>query len=148
MSNLINAMRQKDAFTANGALTNSTSLNAVVDMFFLAGASRRMSEQEIINVFVKAYNEDPNLAVKCLFWARDVRGGAGERRFFQVIMKYVSENYPSVFEFNIRLTPEYGYWKDVFSVLTPNKTVLDWMSEQLNNPNSGLLANKKKLLRR
>ncbi len=37
-------------------------------------------------------------------------------------------------------TPEYGYWKDVFSVLTPNKTVLDWMSEQLNNPNSGLLA--------
>ncbi len=71
MSNLINAMRQKDAFTANGALTNSTSLNAVVDMFFLAGASRRMSEQEIINVFVKAYNEDPNLAVKCLFWALD-----------------------------------------------------------------------------
>jgi len=140
MSNLINAMRQKDALTANGALTNSTSLNAVVDMFFLAGASRRMSEQEIINVFVKAYNEDPNLAVKCLFWARDVRGGAGERRFFQVIMKYISENYPSVFEFNIRLTPEYGYWKDVFSVLTPNRTVLDWISEQLNNPNNGLLA--------
>jgi hypothetical protein len=140
MSNLINAMRQKDALTANGALTNSTSLNAVVDMFFLAGASRRMSEQEIINVFVKAYNEDPNLAVKCLFWARDVRGGAGERRFFQIIMKYISENYPSVFEFNIYLTPEYGYWKDVFSVLTPNRTVLDWISEQLNNPNSGLLA--------
>lgn len=140
MSNLINAMRQKDALTANGALTNSTSLNAVVDMFFLAGASRNMSEQEIINVFVKAYNEDPNLAVKCLFWARDVRGGAGERRFFQIIMKYISENYPSVFEFNIYLTPEYGYWKDVFSVLTPNRTVLDWMLEQLNNPNNGLLA--------
>jgi UDP-N-acetylmuramate--alanine ligase len=49
MSNLINALRQKDAYTANGALTNSTSLNAVVDMFFLAGASRRMSEQEIRN---------------------------------------------------------------------------------------------------
>jgi hypothetical protein len=90
MSNLINAMRQKDALTANGALTNSTSLNAVVDMFFLAGASRKMSEQSIINMFVKAYNEDPNLAVKCLFWARDVRGGAGERRFFQIIMNYIS----------------------------------------------------------
>jgi len=140
MSNLINAMRQKDSLTANGALTNSTSLNAVVDMFFLAGASRRMSEQDIINVFVKAYNEDPNLAVKCLFWARDVRGGAGERRFFQIILNYIIKNYPSVFEFNARLIPEYGYWKDVFSILTPNATNLDWMKSELEKENSGLLA--------
>ena len=140
MSNLINAMRQKDAFTANGALTNSTSLNAVVDMFFLAGASRRMSEQDIINVFVKAYSEDPTLAVKCLFWARDVRGGAGERRFFQIILNYIVKNHPSVFEFNARLIPEYGYWKDVFTVLTPKATNLDWMKNELEKENSGLLA--------
>lgn len=140
MSNLINAMRQKDSLTANGALTNSTSLNAVVDMFFLAGASRNMSEQEIINVFVRAFNEDPNLAVKCLFWVRDVRGGAGERRFFQIILNYIIKNHPSIFEFNARLIPEYGYWKDVFTILSPNATNLDWMKNELEKENSGLLA--------
>ncbi len=140
MSNLINALRQKDAYTANGALTNSTSLNAVVDMFFLAGASRRMSEQEIINVFVKAYNEDPTVALKCLFWARDIRGGAGERRFFQVIMKYLAANDKENFLNLLGYTPEYGYWKDVFSLTAPDKVLLTWVAEELNAENSGLLA--------
>jgi hypothetical protein len=140
MSNLINAMRQKDAFTANGALTNSTSLNAVVDMFFLAGASRRMSEQDIINVFVKAYNEDPNLTVKCLFWARDVRGGAGERRFFQIIMNYISSKDDKNFINLLGHTPEFGYWKDIFTLTTPNKVLLTWVEEELNKENNGLLA--------
>ena len=140
MSNLINAMRQKDALTANGALTNSTSLNEVVDMFFLAGASRKMSEQNIINVFVKAYNEDPNLTVKCLFWARDVRGGAGERRFFQIIMNYISSKDNKNFINLLGHTPEFGYWKDVFALTTPNKVLMTWVEEELNKENSGLLA--------
>lgn len=140
MSNLINAMRQKDALTANGALTNSTSLNAVVDMFFLAGASRTMSEQNIINVFVKAYAENPTLAVKCLFWARDVRGGAGERRFFQVIMKYLSTTDEKNYINLLGHTPEYGYWKDVFTLSTPTPILLEWMENELASSNSSLLA--------
>jgi len=38
MSKLLKSLQTKDALTANGAVTNSTSLNNCVDMFFLAGA--------------------------------------------------------------------------------------------------------------
>jgi hypothetical protein len=143
MSNLLNAMRQHDSQTANGAVTNSTSLNAVVDMFFLAGASRKMDEQAMINVFVKAFDEDPILAIKCLFWSRDVRGGAGERRFFHVIMKNLIKNfpYPELIDQLMINVPEYGYWKDVFTLEEPTNDNLNWLTIQLEeNPNRGLLA--------
>jgi len=32
-----------------------------------------MSEEDIIAIFSKAYNSDKNIALKILFWARDVR---------------------------------------------------------------------------
>lgn len=143
MSNLLNAMRQHDSETANGAVTHSTSLNAVVDMFFIAGASRQMTEQSIINVFVKAFDQDPVLAIKCLFWARDVRGGAGERRFFQVIMKHLIKSIPyeELVDQLMVLVPEYGYWKDVFQLERPTPDNLDWLVRQLDeNPNKALLA--------
>jgi hypothetical protein len=143
MSNLLNAMRQHDSETANGAVTHSTSLNAVVDMFFIAGASRQMTEQSIINVFVKAFDQDPVLAIKCLFWARDIRGGAGERRFFQIIMKHLIKSIPyeELVDQLIVLVPEYGYWKDVFQIERPTPDNLDSLVRQLDeNPNKGLLA--------
>jgi len=143
MSNLLNAMRQHDSETANGAVTHSTSLNAVVDMFFIAGASRQMTEQSIINVFVKAFDQDPVLAIKCLFWARDIRGGAGERRFFQIIMKHLIKSIPyeELVDQLMVLVPEYGYWKDVFQLERPTPDNLDWLVRQLDeNPNKGLLA--------
>ena len=143
MSNLLNAMRQHDSETANGAVTHSTSLNAVVDMFFIAGASRQMTEQSIINVFVKAFDQDPVLAIKCLFCARDIRGGAGERRFFQIIMKHLIKSIPyeELVDQLIVLVPEYGYWKDVFQLERPTPDNLDWLVRQLDeNPNKGLLA--------
>lgn len=139
---LVNQSRQHDAYTDNGALTHSTSLNNVLDMFFLAGASRNISEQEIINLFTKAYIENPDLALKCLFWARDCRGGAGEKRFFQIIMKYMStdSSFNKVFFKVFGYTPDFGYWKDIFVSLKPSKELLDWMTIGLFKENDGLLA--------
>lgn len=141
MTNLINSLQQKDSLTANNAVTNSTSLNPVVDMFFLAGASRNMSKDEIIKVFLKAYIIDRQLAVKCLFWARDIRGGAGERHFFRSIMSYLRNNYYDIYNQLVILIPEYGYWKDYFIIDEPNKESLDFLSHQLDeSENRGLLA--------
>lgn len=136
-------MRQHDSQTANGAVTHSTSLNAVVDMFFLAGASRRMDKQAIKNVFVKAFDQDPILAIKCLFWSRDVRGGAGERRFFHTIMEDLIKSfpYPELIDQLMVQVPEYGYWKDVFTLEEPTDNNLTWLVTQLEeNPNRNLLA--------
>lgn len=120
MSKLANAWRTNDAKTANGAVTHSTSNNSVLDMFFLAGASRNMSVSEIQELFIKAYNENKELALKCLFYARDVREGAGERRFFRICFKYLYEhNLLSKADKLIALKllpfiPEFGRWDDLF----------------------------------
>ena len=136
-SSLVNAVRQEDTLTANGMVTNSTSLNSNVDMFFLAGASRKMSDKDIEILFQKAIVEDPSVALKLMFWARDVRGGAGERRFFRVCSKFLNNNYLSYLEKNIKLVPEYGRWDDIFEL--DEKLVLPLIKEGLDKEN-GLLA--------
>ena len=92
-STLVNATRQYDSKTANDAVTHSTSLNKCLDFFFIAGASRNMDESDIIIAFEAARNENRLLAYQILFWARDVRGGAGERRVFQVIGSHCKVNH-------------------------------------------------------
>lgn len=139
-STLVNATRQHDTFTANGAVTHSTSLDAVVDMFFIAGASRNMHPSDIIAMFERAYIQNPDLAVKCLFWARDCRGGAGERRFFQILMKHIIKFYPSISDQLMVQVPKFGYWKDVFQIEAPNANNIDWISRQLTEQSDRLLA--------
>ena len=79
MSTLLNAMQTKNSYTENGMVTNSSSLNLCVDLFFQIGAMRGQDKTRLINAFTKAYSENPLNAMRLLFWARDVRGGAGER---------------------------------------------------------------------
>jgi len=136
-SNLVNLVRQEDALTNNGMLTNSTSLNSNVDLFFLAGATRNMSEKDIEHLFQKAIVENPLVALKTLFWARDVRGGAGERRFFRVCFKFLNKNYLEYVEKNAKSVPEYGRWDDIFEL--DESIVLPLIKEGLDAKNS-LLA--------
>lgn len=136
-SSLINATRQEDTLTFNGMVTNSTSLNSNVDMFFLAGASRNMPEKDIEILFQKAIVENPLVALKTLFWSRDVRGGAGERRFFRICSKFLNKNYLSYVEKNAKYIPEFGRWDDIFEL--DEKIILPLIKEGLDNEN-GLLA--------
>jgi hypothetical protein len=142
MSRLINATRNFDSTTANGAITHSTSLNYCLDLFFLAGASRRMSESDICLAFQRAYSEDKTIAVKIIFWARDARGGAGEKRFFQVCMSYMKKHYSDVYNHLMIYVPTFGSWKDVFVLDTPTDTEsLNWLSIQLEeSEHKNLLA--------
>ena len=141
MSGLVNATRQYNSTTANGAVTHSTSLNYCLDLFFLAGASRYMSESDIILAFNRACAENKNLAYKILFWARDARGGAGEKRFFQIVMEHISKIDAYDYDQLAIYIPEFGYWKDIFKIEKPNKNNLNWLSTQLEeSPNANLLA--------
>ena len=54
-------------------------------MNFAIASYRKKTEPEIINDFVLAYNENPELALKWLFFSRDIRGGIGERRLFRFL---------------------------------------------------------------
>jgi hypothetical protein len=62
-------------YTTNGALAHKTTNSAVCDMFATGGAYRCRSDEDCILLFKNAYEENPILALKCLFYLRDIRGG-------------------------------------------------------------------------
>ena len=116
MSKLIQALSTKDSFTANGAITHSTSLNAVLDLFFIAGASRTMEESAIQNMLTKAYADNKFLTLKVIFWAGDIRGGQGERRFLRIALKWLETYHNSVLEQLLQFVPEFNRWDSLFEL--------------------------------
>ena len=138
---LVDALRQEDILTENGMATNSTSLNACVDLFFNIGAMRGQDKQRLLATFSKAFNEDPKRAMKLLFWARDVRGGAGERQIFKDILVYLAENHDLALKPNLHLIPEYGRFDDLLVLVGTylEKEAMTLISDALINEN-GLCA--------
>ena len=61
--------------TENGAVTYRSTLSHCLDLFATVGALRNASDADIETRFLRAYTENPDLAMKLLFFARDVRGG-------------------------------------------------------------------------
>lgn len=61
--------------TENGAVTYQSTQSECLDLFATIGALRRESDEEITNRFLRAYAENADLAMKTLFFARDIRGG-------------------------------------------------------------------------
>ena len=84
-----------------------------LDLFATIGALRRERDEEITNRFLRAYAEDADLAMKTLFFARDIRGGIGERRVFRTILKWLADNEPQSLEKNIQYIAEYGRYDDL-----------------------------------
>lgn len=120
-------------YTENGASTHATTNSDCLDLFATIGALRRESDYEIITRFMRAYNENPDLAMKLLFFARDIRGGLGERRVFRVILNWLAQNHPESVNKNIENVEEYGRFDDLISLLnTPcEKAVISYFRFQL-----------------
>ena len=68
------------ALTENGGAAYATTGSDCLDLFSLIGAMRAQSDEQLCRMFDRAWAEDPDLAMKILFFARDIRGGLGERR--------------------------------------------------------------------
>ena len=104
-------------YTENGAATYRSSGRDCLDLFATIGALRRESDQEITYRFLRAYAEDPDLAMKILFYGRDVRGGLGERRVFRTLLRWLAANEPKSVVRNLPYIAEYGRWDDVLVLL-------------------------------
>jgi hypothetical protein len=138
---LVDALQTKNTVTENGMVTNSSSLNDCVNLFFQIGAMRGQDKTRLVNTFVKAYEENALTAMKILFWARDVRGGAGERQIFKDIVKYLAGSRTESMRKNLGLISEFGRWDDLLSLVgTPlENDALTLISDALKNGN-GLAA--------
>lgn len=115
MNTFLNELKEQENYgvTENGAIKHNSTLDAVLDMFALGGAFRYRTDDDCIDLFGKAFDEDPELALKCLFYIGDCRGGQGERRFFRVCFRWLANFYPTVAGRNLPFIPEYRRWDDV-----------------------------------
>ena len=120
--------------TANGANAYKTSGSKLVDINFAIGELRSADDSEVIKKFRDAFEENPEFALKWLFWLRDVREGSGERKAFRVILKDLSKNGLSKFVDNmVPYLGFYGRYDDMWELLdTPSKNaVLRFTAKQL-----------------
>ena len=111
MNNLTNATNYK--FTENGGLAHKSTRSMVYDMFALGGAYRQRSDEDCILLFKNAFEEDETLALKCLFYLRDCRGGQGERRFFRVCFKWLCQTHSEAAIRNLDNVSAFGRWDDL-----------------------------------
>lgn len=103
--------------TENGALGHKTTGKYLLDLNFSVSSLRNMKETDISFKFISAFEEDPVLALRWLFFARDVRGGMGERRLFRVCMKTLSIRNSALVESLVPLVPIYGRWDDLWDLM-------------------------------
>lgn len=117
MNKFMNGLRQDTNFTLteNGAITHKSTLNGLMDLFALGGAYRSRSNEDCITLFKTALAEDEVLALKCLFYLRDIRGGQGERRFFRVCMRWLANERTETARRNLQYVPEFGRWDDLYT---------------------------------
>lgn len=115
MNTFMNNLNKATNFTttANGALAHKTTGSKVYDMFAFGGAYRNKSVEDCVLLFKNAFEENAELALKCLFYLRDVREGQGERRFFRECFKWLCHNHPEVARRNLIYIPEFGRWDDL-----------------------------------
>ena len=119
MNTFMDALKNATNYTVteNGGLAHKTTRSAIYDMFAVGGAYRKRSDEDCILLFKNALEEDETLALKCLFYLRDCRGGQGERRFFRVCYKWLANKMPEIAKRNLNLLPEYGRYDDLYCLV-------------------------------
>lgn len=103
--------------TENYADAYSSTGSNLLDLFASIGSLRSRAAKDIYSKFSKAYKEDRLLATKMAFYARNIRGGLGERAVFKDILKWLAFNDPEVLKINMFCVPIFGRWDDLFALV-------------------------------
>lgn len=120
MNSFVNQAREigNRTTTENGANSYKSTGDSLVDLFGVIGSLRTAEPQRIERLFASAFAEDKLLAMKLLFYCRNIRGlGLGERNTFRVILKYLAVVHPEVVIKNVHNIPYYGRWDDMWCLI-------------------------------
>lgn len=113
------AMRNEGKFTRteNGAVALNTTSNALLDLFGTIGSLREADDNRIKTLFAEAYNQDTLFATKIVFYARDIRGGLGERKTFRTLIRYMADKHPEALRPNLDLIGVFGRYDDLYELI-------------------------------
>ena len=83
-NSFLNTLKEKTNYklTENGGVAHKSTLDAVYNMFALGGSFRSRTDEDCILLFKSALEEDKNLALKCLFYLRDIRCRTRRKKIF------------------------------------------------------------------
>lgn len=104
------ALAPRMGLTENGMPTHTASGNPLVDLFAAIGSSRG---KDLSALFSAAYAHDRVRTLKILLWARDVRGGAGERQTARNLLQQLETLNANDAEQLIPVLPFFGRWDDL-----------------------------------
>lgn len=131
--------------------THSTAGSHVVDLFYNMGALRTkrgnrttVNLQKGLDLFQRAYRENPLVALKVLFYLRDIRGGMGERAMFRHLYAWLISHDEQTARRNLTNFGEFGRYDDLEITLgTPlqHSAATVWINA-LNDPKTAGLAAK------
>lgn len=113
---LKNEFNNELSVTENGAVGYATTGKKMLDMFFKLSSYRNRRDSEIISDFLAAWDENSNKvnAILFLFFVRDIRGGAGERRVFNLCFNEIIKQDEQLAVNLLPFIAEYGRWSDIF----------------------------------
>lgn len=132
---MLNYLKQEanKTVTENGAVTYRSTGSACLDMFASIGALRNAENRRVEGIFWNAWAEDRDTAIKILFYARDIRGGLGERKVFRTMFQDLAQYEPESAAKNLGYIAEYGRFDDLLILFdTPcEKAAVNLIAAQL-----------------
>lgn len=138
---------QPNTTTNNSALAYEHVGNHLLEYFSKAGSFRDAAAAyynnatDALELFKNAWRTGQyETCMKLLFWTRDCRGGAGARKNFRDIIKWLANEAPEWVKANIHLIPLYGRWDDLKSLYeTPcEKDALNLWMEGVTSMDSSI----------
>lgn len=131
-------IQNQEARTENNMKARESTANPLVDLFFKIGASRG---KDIIPDFVKAFVYDEEKALRIALWARDCRGGAGERKLFRDIILHLEKNNSNASRKLLSKVSEVGRFDDLLIATHPTSIEQSfYIITQALKSNNGLCA--------
>lgn len=142
----LNSLKSISNYTLseNGAVAKATTNSEMLNFFSQGGAIRNRTPEEQQTLFLRAWNESPELALRAMFYFRDIRGGQGQRGAFRNQLKLLAQIAPSVVRKNLYLIAEFGRWDDVYALdgTEVESDVYELISNQLDSDIADAKANK------
>ena len=133
MNNFMNAVQaennKRKVFTENLAVAYETAGKEILGFNFQLGVLRSRPMNVVMKEFTKVFFEDPRTTVKYLFWAGDIREGAGERNVFRSGLVWLANNKPDICKAVIPYVGEYNRFDSLLPLL--DTQVRPFVSEYL-----------------